>query len=177
MFFGHSFYFRMFDNSIKRLISSGVMRHLVKIHYNRKWKFEKNNKHPKVLNVDDLLFGFKIWQGCCLTALFAFVSEKVFRFFRPIKKLRKVKYEKVVPLPSIDIDISLTKFKMNLDLVKKFRIKSLIVENIEESESDECLEDIEEALIQETTSLEHENSTISEDTIDHLLKDIDSIFD
>ncbi|CAG9800605.1 unnamed protein product [Chironomus riparius] len=60
LFIDNSFYFQMFKKVINDLIPTGIMNHLIEYNYTKKIKFDKIEKEPQVLNVDDLLFGFKI---------------------------------------------------------------------------------------------------------------------
>jgi len=96
MFHNFAFYFRMLKNVIDNLIPTGIMNHLIETHYTRKWKFEKFEDGPKVLSLDDLIFGFNIWLGCCLISFISFILEQVLRIFK--KQPRVIKFAKVHPL-------------------------------------------------------------------------------
>lgn len=76
LFLDNSFYFRMLKNIIDNLIPSGVMDYLIENNYVKKFEIQKLEEDPKVLSLDDLLFGFKIWFGSCLISFFAFCAEK-----------------------------------------------------------------------------------------------------
>ena len=98
VFLSRAYYFRMFKILVDDLIATGVMKHLVENYYTRKYKFEKVEEGPKVLSINDLLFGFNIWLGCCLISLLAFVAERITRFIKPIKKPSKIKFSKIFPI-------------------------------------------------------------------------------
>jgi hypothetical protein len=86
MFHNFAFYYRMFKNVIDNLIPTGIMNYLIENHYTRKWKFEKLEDEPKVLSLDDLVFGFNIWLGSCLISLIMFFAELLFRI-KPISRI------------------------------------------------------------------------------------------
>ena len=115
VFFDFSFYFRMLKKTIDKLIDTGVMKHLVDNHYLMRKKFGKTQKGPKVLNMNDLSFGFNIWLGFCLISIAAFVAEKIFKLTR---KPREIKFAKVHPIGSKHE----LRAKTKPETFKKFRI-------------------------------------------------------
>ena len=125
MFHNFAFYFRMFKNIIDNLIPTGIMSHLIETHYTRKWKFEKFEDGPKVLSLDDLVFGFNIWLGCCLTTFVVFIVEQIRRIkskmFCIIKdSMEKVTFPKINPSKAYQTESCSS---LNTDNVKNFRIK------------------------------------------------------
>ncbi|CAG9798468.1 unnamed protein product [Chironomus riparius] len=116
MFWSHSYYFRMYKMLIDSLIPTGIMKYLVDTYYTKKLQFEKFDEGPKVLSVDDLLFGFKIWLGCCLISVLSFVAEILYQI---ILKPRKIEFYKVHP-----IELQLMQTELNAELRGKFKVKS-----------------------------------------------------
>lgn len=98
LFIDNSFYFTMLQALINNLIPSGLMNFLVDEYLRKKWNAQKVEKNPKVLSIDDLQFGFKIWFGTCLCACFTFMIEKGIKF-RNLKK-SKVKVDTSQNLPN-----------------------------------------------------------------------------
>lgn len=86
LFLDNSFYFRMLKNIIDNLIPSGVMDYLIENHYAKKFEIQKLEEDPKVLSIDDLLFGFKIWFGSCLISFLAFFFEQLVRLKKRFDK-------------------------------------------------------------------------------------------
>lgn len=121
-FWSHSFYFRMFKILIDNLIPTGIMVHLVENNFTRAWKFEKPEEGPKVLEVDDLLFGFNIWFGCCIISTFSFVTELGFNLLKP-KKSKRIKFMKIHPTKIISLLNQPNSIELKSKLVEKFRIK------------------------------------------------------
>ena len=116
-FIGPVFYFRMFNKIIDDLIPTGVMNHLIENFYTKKFrKNDKDETEPKVLNYDDLSFGFNIWFGFCLISLVGFIAEHIYKLLRT----KKVKFAKVHPV----LEGTLESFRiLDPKLVKNFRIK------------------------------------------------------
>ena len=94
-FWSNAYYYRMFKKLIDSLIPTGIMKLLVEKYFTKKFKFVKLEEGPKVLGVDDLLFGFKIWFGSCIISTLTFAVE---RLKKSLKKPRKIKFSKVVPI-------------------------------------------------------------------------------
>jgi hypothetical protein len=96
LFLDNAYYFPMLVNLINNLIPTGIMNHLIDVFYTKRWKFLKTEKEPKVLNFDDLQFGFKIWFGSCLIAFLTFLLEKgtKFRLRRTQERRRHYKITK-----------------------------------------------------------------------------------
>jgi len=116
-FIGSTFYFRMFNKIIDDLIPTGVMNHLIENHYTKKFrKIENDETEPKVLNYDDLSFGFNIWLGFCLISLVGFIAEHIYKLIRT----KKIKFAKVHPV----LEGTLESFRiLSPELIEKFRIK------------------------------------------------------
>lgn len=127
LFRGHSYFFRMFDILITKLISAGVMQHLVKNHYFQKFRFEKFNESAKVLTIEDLLFGFNIWFGCCCVSSLAFIIEQTKRLR---KKPRKLKFGKIHPMAFKNDEIAAIKPKLPSELNKMFKIQNQVNRNL-----------------------------------------------
>ena len=108
MFWSHSYYFRMYKILVDSLIPTGIMKYLVDTYYTKKLQFETFEEGPRVLSVDDLLFGFNIWLGCCLFSFLTYLAEKLFQF---ISQPRKVQFYKVHP-----IEIQKVQTKLNAEL-------------------------------------------------------------
>ena len=132
-FWKGAYYLRMHNNVINSLIPTGIMSYLVEKHYTRKWKFEKIQKEPKVLSLDDLLFGFNIWIGCCLISCLALIAEKV---RKSIKKPKVVKFLKTHPAD----DQSKYMSRLNPALISVFRNKKVSseTENFIQDFRDQC---------------------------------------
>jgi hypothetical protein len=106
----------MLKNIVENLIPTGIMKYLVENFYTKKRRFETPVAGPKVLTLDDLLFGFKIWFGSFLLALLAFFGEN---FTRLKKRNRKIKFAKVHPLEESSEVTS--KGELTSDLIGIFR--------------------------------------------------------
>jgi hypothetical protein len=134
-FWDYSFSFDMLSNIVNNLIPTGIMKHLIELHYTKKWKFDEEASEPKVFSIDDLLFGFKIWIGCCLTSLASFVLELASIY---LKKSQKPVFIKVYPLLNSNND---SKCKLKLELVQKFRVQNheakVHIENINKQDGEE----------------------------------------
>ena len=100
----NSFAFRMFKNTIDRLIDTGVMGYLSNEHYTRKRTYYKVKDGPKVLGLDDVGFGFNIWFGFCCLSTLMFVIEIVFckiqLQFNKRKSSKVLKFAKIYPMSS-----------------------------------------------------------------------------
>ena len=86
LFLDNSYYFRMLKKVIDDLIPTGVMNYLIEKHYVNQFKIQKLEENPKVLCLDDLLFGFKIWIGSCLISSLTFISEQLARLKKRFEK-------------------------------------------------------------------------------------------
>lgn len=126
VFRGQCYFVRMFDTLISQLIPTGIMNYLVENHYNYKWKFGNVDEGPKVLSIDDLLFGFNIWFGCCCISSLVFIIEKCNRLR---KGYRKVKFDKVHPMKIKNCKIAARKRKLSSDLNKMFKIQKQVDRN------------------------------------------------
>jgi hypothetical protein len=123
LFIDNSYYFQMFKKIINDLIPTGIMNHLIEYHYTKKFNFVKVEKQPQVLIVNDLLFGFKIWLGSCLTSFIVFIIEIFFKCCRTIQGPRK--YAKVYPLTDKNDFPNKT---LKTELIQKFRVKPSAVD-------------------------------------------------
>ncbi|KAL7050120.1 hypothetical protein ACKWTF_003962 [Chironomus riparius] len=122
MFHNFAFYYRMFKNVIDNLIPTGVMKHLIENYYTKKWKFEKLEDEPKVLSLDDLIFGFNIWLGCCLITIIVFFAEQIGRIKSRVNRnnLEELNYLKIHPLEG---DATEPFSSLGMDFGKSFKIK------------------------------------------------------
>jgi len=125
MFHNFAFYFRMFKNVIDNLIPTEIMSHLIETHYTRKWKFEKFEDEPKVLSLDDLVFGFNIWLGCCLITFVVFIAEQIKRIKSKMcsgikDNMENVTFPKIYPSKDCATESC---SRLNTENVKNFRIK------------------------------------------------------
>jgi len=132
MFWNFAYHFRMLPNVINNLIPTGIMKQLVEQYYTKKCEYSRFEEHQKVLSVDDLLFGFKIWLGSCLVSFLAFVGEHIYSWYKAPKKVR---FEKIEPL---EINLTEVDVVLSTGLISKFRVKSNndtpVVINLNESE-------------------------------------------
>lgn len=119
LFIDNSFYYQMLKKVINDLIPTGIMNHLIENHYTKKINFAKVENQPQVLNVDELLFGFKIWLASCLTSVIAFIGESLMMCFK--SKYRTLKFAKVHPSNE---RLEFFQCKLKLELINKFRVKS-----------------------------------------------------
>ncbi|CAG9810326.1 unnamed protein product [Chironomus riparius] len=117
MFRSFSFFYRMFKKVINNLIPTGMIEHLVTEFYTKKRKFVKIEDERKVLSVNDLLFGFKIWFGCCLSAGFAFWFEMLTT--RAVR-CKKIKFAKVYVTQNYEFGQKV----LSSELIMKFRVKT-----------------------------------------------------
>ncbi|CAG9812359.1 unnamed protein product [Chironomus riparius] len=124
-FYGAAYTTRMLLKIIDNLIPTGVMKFLIEEYYTRKWKFAKDEKGPKILTVDDLAFGFNIWLGSCCISIVGFIIEFIIKF---IRKPVKVKYAKVYPVN--EESYSDRYDRLDLELVRKFKAKAWITNNL-----------------------------------------------
>lgn len=81
----NAFYFEMIEKTVDSLIDTGILSYLIEKDIGTKLKFDQAENEPKVLNMDDLSFGFNIWLGCCVLSAAGFLIELV---GWPIKKFR-----------------------------------------------------------------------------------------
>jgi hypothetical protein len=142
-----SFSFKMIENTVDRLIDTGVISHIIKTRVLYVKKYPKDESEPKILNVDDLLFGFNIFLGFCGISGLVFCFElalgiKVCRKNMSIHLLRmkfsnrKVKHAKVHPMNTIISLICFKRQKLSLELIDKFKVKQLDLDNVDEIEVD-----------------------------------------
>ncbi|KAL7011826.1 hypothetical protein ACKWTF_014475 [Chironomus riparius] len=102
----NSFMYRTFKDVMERLIPAGIPQHLYE--YQELKMFKKyepeNHKNPKVLTVNDLLFGFVLWIGACGMSVVGFMIEIInlklrlifgnfVGFFAILKLLRDVRFD------------------------------------------------------------------------------------
>ena len=124
----------MLNEVINNLIPTGIMNHLIENYYTKKAKVMKVGKNPKILDVDDLAFGFNIWLGFCAISGAAFVIELILGMrtckknlsFEILKKKminRKMKFAKVYPIESTLIVICSENKRPSLKLIEKFKIR------------------------------------------------------
>ncbi|CAG9803589.1 unnamed protein product [Chironomus riparius] len=73
--FQSAFYFRMIEQTTNRLIDTGIMKYLIEHIATENIRIKKSNVLPKVLSLEDLLFGFNIWIGFCCLSLASFIFE------------------------------------------------------------------------------------------------------
>lgn len=129
-FKGSSFSYRMLNKVINDLIPTGIMNLLIEKYYTKKWTYLKVEKLPKVLDVDDLAFGFNIWLGFCGISGVSFLLEmisrlKIFKFtiFMNTQsnnvKIWKYKSAKVHPSSNY---VQSRHEELSAELIKKFRI-------------------------------------------------------
>jgi hypothetical protein len=79
------FIFRFIDESIKNLISGGIVDHLIDYHErNCETAINENEWEPYVFKLDDLLFGFYIWLGSCAVSLTVMALEWVWFYGKGI---------------------------------------------------------------------------------------------
>ncbi|CAG9801201.1 unnamed protein product [Chironomus riparius] len=154
IFYGTSFYFRMYDKVIDNLIPTGIMNHLIENHYSRELKYEEIKGKPQMLTLEELAFGFNIWFGFCVISIISFIAEYAVIFVKnTITKIRLCLINnKVHPLNQIaenEICIDqITTYEIlngiNQELVKHFRISKLTQVDIgNDSTQAETNEDIE----------------------------------
>jgi hypothetical protein len=116
VFWNFAYHFRMLHNVINNLIPTGIMKQLVEIYFTKKLVYSKFEDYTKVLSVDDLLFGFKIWLGSCLISFVALVGEKIHSWYKAPKKVR---FEKIRPL---EINLEEVESVLTTELIHKFRV-------------------------------------------------------
>lgn len=71
------YFFEVVQDIVEKFIPMGIMQYLNKLHIQANFKqaiFDPKN-NLKVLNVDDLAFGFYIWLGACLISVCGFFLE------------------------------------------------------------------------------------------------------
>lgn len=93
----NAFYFDMIDKVVKNLLSTGIMKHLIEENAGSIINLQDDKKDPKVLNLNDLLFGFNIWLGSCFLSAIAFTGELLTRLCKKRRKFFKVSFAKVYP--------------------------------------------------------------------------------
>jgi len=81
----NAFYFEMIEKTVDSIIDTGILSYLIEKDIGKKLKFDQAKSEPKVLNMNDLSFGFNIWLGCCFLSAISFVIELI---GWPIKKCR-----------------------------------------------------------------------------------------
>ena len=118
VFRNQDFYYPMFKNLINRLIPSGIIKYLIENFHTKKIKFVKDGDEPKVLSLDDLMFGFNIWLGCCVISLLTFIIEQTVKY-RKKKRPMKFKFAKIHPSSEAKIE---ARVKIKSELIEKFRI-------------------------------------------------------
>jgi hypothetical protein len=85
------FLYKKYDEVMQRLLSAGIPRKLWN-EFDHIKPVEKDKSEPKVLNVDDLSFGFIIWLFACGISSSIFISEIIFYVCKKLatRNLRKV---------------------------------------------------------------------------------------
>lgn len=139
MFWNFAFHFRMLHNVINNLIPTGVMTTLVEQFYTKSYNFPKIVNNQKVLTLDDLMFGFKIWIVSCLVSSLAYVGERIYGWYKAPKKVR---FEKIQPLENRLTEV---KTEKSQDLTSKFRVKKSEV-NYDNINSNEKVVDVHQSL-------------------------------
>jgi len=131
-----SFYYRMIKNTVDRLTDTGIMSHLVTTRVLVRIKYPQDEPEPKILNIDDLLFGFNIFLGFCGISGLIFVVELIlgtlvcrknlsFHLLRKKLRNKKIKFAKVHPMNTIVCLICFEHHKLSLKLIKKFKTKKI----------------------------------------------------
>jgi hypothetical protein len=110
--------FRMLHKTVNNLIPTGIMKYLIEEYYTKKWNFKKPESDPKVLDLNDLEFGFLIWLGFFPFSFLAFSVELCLKYRIRSKKVKFAKIHPELSDPDDDLDSDL-----NSELVEKFRIK------------------------------------------------------
>lgn len=118
----------MFKILIDNLIPTGIMNHLVEIHYTKSWKFQKPEVGPSTLKVNDLLFGFNIWFGFCLISTLAFVAELGLKLLKS-RTSKRIKFIKIHPSKITSVQYQPNFIQNKSELVEIFRIKKREVEH------------------------------------------------
>ncbi|CAG9810325.1 unnamed protein product [Chironomus riparius] len=121
MFRNYSFYYKMFIKVINDLISTGIMEYLVTKFYTKKLTFKTIDDTRKVLGVNDLLFGFKIWLVFCIVSGCAFGVEQVTRF-RKIPQ--KIKFAKINVMENCEEPGLDGCCELSLALLSQFRVQT-----------------------------------------------------
>jgi hypothetical protein len=72
----------VFDEIVKQLIPTGIVQKFHNDYYEfvHKQRFDYDQKEPKILQINDLSFGFVLWLGACGLSLSAFLCEKFMEF-------------------------------------------------------------------------------------------------
>ena len=131
LFNANNFFFHIVDETIQRLVSCGIMNHLIHKSFPLEFKFIVE-KSASVLSVEDLDFGFIIWLGCCAVCAVCFILEiliwifcKKYEHLTGHKIPKKVKFVKVWPT-KIEVRTIELKHYMNLNdfRVEKFNLES-----------------------------------------------------
>lgn len=80
----NSFLFPLLDDTISKLISTGMAQKIF-FNFGERKDFHEPPKEPKILMIEDLFFGFLIWKICCGISITIFLgeilNEKVFKEF------------------------------------------------------------------------------------------------
>ncbi|CAG9810965.1 unnamed protein product [Chironomus riparius] len=104
LFNANNFFFHIFDETVQKLIPSGIMAQLLQNCFPFEVK-SKSKKDAIVLSIEDLDFGFIIWLGCCAVCAACFVGEIfIWIFWRTLEQMQsqkcptKVKFAKVCPV-------------------------------------------------------------------------------
>jgi hypothetical protein len=92
------FLYKKTDEVTQRLTSAGIMKNLWNDFHNQFKPIPKDIKEPKVLNVDDLRFGFIIWLVACGISSSVFLSEIIICIMRKLWKLLKKMLQKFLGL-------------------------------------------------------------------------------
>lgn len=104
---------------INKLIETGIMKYLSDNYFTKKSVYEKNAVGPKVLTMDDVEIGFKLWLGFCAISSAVFVMEIIFK----MKQIHssKTKFAKIHPQED-----SGRKYECNFrkETLEKFKIRS-----------------------------------------------------
>lgn len=116
-----AFFFRMMLITINKLIDTGIMKHLLDNHFKNR-KYLRVEDELKVLDVDDLAFGFNIWLGFCVTSCAFFVLEKLSSLRHKSSKLRKCKHAKIHPVGNVYLVEGVSLKSYNIDYYDKFKI-------------------------------------------------------
>lgn len=129
-----AFYFRMIKDTVDKLTDTGIVKHLIKTRVLIRRKYPEDEAEPKILTIEDLLFGFNIFLGFCFICGFIFVIEvilgmKICRTNMSWQILRKklttkaMKFAKVHPMTTIE-SLVFSRSQTKADkILEKFRIK------------------------------------------------------
>lgn len=129
-----AFYYRMIKDTVDKLTDTGIIKHLIKTRVLIRRKYPKDVAEPKILNIEDLLFGFNIFLGFCLICGIIFWIElilgmKIIRtnlnlvILRRKLMTRTLKFAKIHPMTSIEVLIFSRRQRKVTNLLNEFRIK------------------------------------------------------